>query len=340
MLPSVVIFATMHDLNDLYYFVQVVDHRGFAPAGRALGLQKSKLSRRIALLEARLGVRLLRRSTRQFSVTEVGQEFYRQCVAIMAEIEVAQAIIDNVKAEPKGIVRMACPPGLLAYRFSDAVAHYMLTYPKVELQLKAFNRRVDVIGEGFDVVIRMGLPVDEQSMLITRKLGEISHCLVASPLLLRDRAVPTAPIELSGLPSLDFGLAHAEHPQREHRWCVEHESRLVATIAHRPRLVTDDIMSLHATTLAGAGIAQLPYLMVEDDLAGGRLVEVLPNWRPRNEAVHAVFPSRRGVLLSVNALLDTLTLDCRPYRHGTRCDINGSRPEALAHAPQEASADA
>lgn len=97
----------MRDLNDLYYFVQVVDHGGFAPAARALGMQKSKLSRRIAFLEDQLGTRLIQRSSRKFSVTEVGQEYYRHCLAMLVEAEAAQAVIDNVAAQPRGVIRVA-----------------------------------------------------------------------------------------------------------------------------------------------------------------------------------------------------------------------------------------
>lgn len=308
----------MQDLNDLYYFVQVVDHRGFAPAARALGMQKSRLSRRIALLEEHLGVRLLQRSTRQFSVTEIGQEYYRQCLVVLAEAETAQAIIDNVQAEPKGILRMACPPGLLAYRFSGLIARYLTRHPQVSLQLKALNRHVDVIAEGYDVVIRTGLPAREPGMLVVRKLGEISQSLVASPRLVEAAAHVTSPAGLVHLPSLDFGLTQTEHPQHEHRWTLEHVGGRSATVAHSPRLISDDLLTLREAVLAGVGIAQLPSLLVEDDMMAGRLVHVLAGWRPRNDTVHAVFPSRRGLLLSLRALLDFLAEECEPHRRGSR----------------------
>lgn len=307
----------MQDLNDLYYFVQVVDHRGFAPAARALGMQKSRLSRRIAQLEEHLGVRLLQRSTRQFSVTEIGQDYYRQCLAVMAEAETAQAIIDNVRAEPKGTIRLACPPGLLAYRFSALITRYLTRYPEVVLQLKAVNRHVDVIGEGYDVVIRTGLPASEPGMLVARKLGEISQSLVASPHLFEGVPRLASPADLSELPSLDFGLVQAEHPHHEHRWLLDHANGRSVTVGHVPRLVTDDLLTLREAALAGVGVAQLPRLLIEADLEAGRLRDVLPGWRPRNESVHAVFPSRRGLLLSVRALLDFLAEECEPHRKGS-----------------------
>ncbi|HEY1259737.1 MAG TPA: LysR substrate-binding domain-containing protein [Stellaceae bacterium] len=308
----------MQDLNDLYYFVQVVEHGGFAPAARALGLQKSKLSRRVALLEGRLGVRLLQRSPRRFSVTEVGHEYYRRCVAMLAEAKNAQTVVDHFRSAPQGLIRMACPPGLLAYRFGDAIAHFLAGYPKVEMQVKAINRAVDPIGEGYDVAIRTGLPAAEPATLVTRKLGEVSQCLVAAPALLDGNVLPEAPADLSRLPSLDFAPPHPEHPQGRHEWCLASAGKPAVRVSYRPRLTTDDLFAVRAAALAGIGVAQLPSLMIEADLKAGRLVELLPAWRVRNETVQAIFPSRRGLLPSIRALLDFLAAECRPYREGTR----------------------
>lgn len=299
----------MQDLNDLYYFVQVVEHGGFAPAARALGVQKSKLSRRIGLLEDRLGVRLIQRSSRSFSVTEIGQEYYRQCLAMLVEAEAAQAVIDTVRAEPQGVVRMSCPPGLLYYSFGALIARFMAEHPRVQVHLKAVNRGVDVIGEGYDLAVRTGSSEAEPSGLMIRKLGVTPQCLVGSPTFLEGRPRPSAPTDLSGLPSLDFGL-----PQDAHDWRLEAPDGLTALVRHQPRLVTDDLATLRAAAVQGVGIAQLPSMMVQDDIDAGRLVDVLPDWRPRSDAVYAVFPSRRGLLPSIRALLDFLADECAEHR--------------------------
>lgn len=115
----------MQDLNDLYYFVQVVDHGGYAAAGRAVGIPKSKLSRRILELEQRLGVRLLQRSTRKLAVTEIGQEYYRHCVAMLVEAEAAQETIDRSRSEPQGLIRVSCPPALVCFEIGTMIARYM-----------------------------------------------------------------------------------------------------------------------------------------------------------------------------------------------------------------------
>ena len=191
----------MQDLNDLRYFVAVVDHGGFAAAGRTLGLQKSKLSRRILQLEERLGVRLLNRSSRRFSVTEIGHEFYDRCLAMLVEAEAAEQVIAQVRSEPRGVVRMSCPIALLNFQFGALIAKFMVVNPAVEVQLESTNRRVDVIAEGFDVAIRVRFPPLEPTDLVMRRLDESIQCLVASPALIRTPL--SSPSDLSGLPSLD-----------------------------------------------------------------------------------------------------------------------------------------
>ena len=298
----------MQDLNDLYLFVQAVDHGGFAAAARALGMQKSKLSRRIGLLEERLGVRLIQRSTRRFSVTEVGREYYGHCVAMLVEAEAAQMVIDQSRAGPRGIIRLSCPTGLIAFQFGDLFARFMALYAEIELHVESTNRRVDVIGEGFDLAIRVRPPPLTESELVMRRFDERTIRIVASPELLRTRSIGV-PADLAGLPSLDFGPAGGDH-----RWRLAHADGSIAEVRHHPRLVTDDMAALRAAALAGAGAVRLPTLVAWDDLRSGGLVTVLPDWRPANEIVHAVFPSRRGLLPSIRALLDFLAAECAEQR--------------------------
>lgn len=298
----------MQDLNDLYLFVQAVDHGGFAAAARALGLQKSKISRRIGLLEERLGVRLIQRSTRRFVITEIGQEYYRRCVAMLVEAEGAQAVIDQSRAAPCGIVRLSCPTGLMAFQFGALFARFMALYPDVELHIESSNRRVDVISEGFDLAIRVRPPPLEESALVMRRFDERTVRIVASPDLLRMRSIG-APADLALMPSVDFGGVPGDH-----RWHLTHRDGTIAEVRHTPRLITDDMAALRQAALAGVGAVRLPTLAVWDDLQQGRLVTVLPDWRPVNEIVHAVFPSRRGLLPSVRALLDYLAEQCAEHR--------------------------
>lgn len=292
----------MRDLNDLYYFVCVVDHGGFAPAGRALGMAKSKLSRRIALLEERLGSRLIQRSTRHFSVTEIGQTYYTHCRAMLVEAEAADEAIAMTHAQPRGIVRVTCPVALLDARVNEMLAAFLVLNPLVEIHLEETNRSVDVIGEGIDIAIRVRPPPLQNSDLVMRVLADRGQCLVASPLLLASTGIPGIPADLAQLPSLDLGI-----PQNEHVWNLLGPNDVQASIHHHPRLITRSMMTLRAAALAGVGVVQLPNMMIREQIDSGKLVHVIPGWAPRREIIHAVFASRRGLLPSVRSLIDFLS---------------------------------
>lgn len=296
----------MQDLNDLYYFVQVVDYKGFAPAGRALNIPKSKLSRRVAALEERIGVRLIQRSTRRFSVTEIGQTYYQHCQAMLVEAQAAQEVIDRLSGEPQGTVRLSCPTALLDYQIGDILASFLAACPRVRMQLESTNRRVDVIGEGFDMAIRVRFPPLDDSDLVMRVLGKSTQRLVASPALLHAHGLvlPLTPADLVQLPSLDEGPPH-----REHSWTLFGAHNATAVVRHEPRLVTDDRVALRQAALKGVGVVQLPTMMISSDLKQGLLVDLLPQWRPRAGIVHVVFPSRRGLLPAVRELIDYLALE-------------------------------
>ena len=294
----------MQSFEDIFYFVQVVDHRGFAPAARALGVQKSKLSRRVASLESRLGVRLINRSTRAFSVTEIGQRYYEQCLAALVQMEAADAVIEQARSEPQGVVRISCPTDLLNFRVNPMLARFMTANPLVEVHLESTNRRVDVVAENFDIALRARTPPLEESDLVMRVLEEGKQRLVASPRLLEGKVPIAGPADLNAFPSIDIG-----NPRGEHSWSLEGPDGATALIRHAPRLVTGDMATLREAALQGIGIVQLPNMVVWQDVQDGTLLDVLPGWTPRTVIVHAVFPSRRGLLPSVRALINSLAAD-------------------------------
>ncbi len=291
----------MQDLNDLYYFAQVVDHGGFAPAGRALGEPKSKLSRRIAALEERLSVRLLNRSTRHVGLTEIGRIYYNHCKAMLVQAAAAEEAIESMRSEPCGTVRVSCPVALLDARVADMLADYQKRHRQVELHLEATNRRVDVIEEGFDIAIRVRPPPLEDSDLVLRTLADRGQCLVASPDLLETHGRPEVPADLANFPSLALA-----RPQHKHQWHLIGPDDSEARVTHHPRLVTRSMTALRIAATAGIGVVQLPTMMMTEELADGRLVQVLPDWAPPREIIHAVFPSRRGLLPAVRGLIDFL----------------------------------
>jgi len=294
----------MHDLNDLFYFAKVVEHGGFAAAGRAIGEPKSKLSRRVALLEDRLGVRLIQRSTRRFAVTEIGEEYYRHCIAMLVEADAAQEAIDRTRSQPQGVVRVSCPAAVLYFQVAEIIARFMAECPKVEVHLVNTNRQVDVIREGFDIALRVRFPPLEESDLVMKVLADSPQRLVASPELMAASPRPLVPADLGALPSMTWGSPHDTH-----EWRLDGPDGASATIRHEPRFVTEDMVALRLAALRGVGVVQMPTMVVGQDLHDGTLIDVLPDWAPRTGVIHAVFPSRRGLLPSVRALLDFLAAE-------------------------------
>lgn len=299
----------MHDLNDLYYYVQVVEHGGFAPAGRALGIPKSKLSRRIAQLEEALGVRLIQRSTRQFSVTDLGQTFLGHAKAMLVEAQAAMDAVARTQAEPRGVVRMSCPETLVDLLVGRVIAEFMRQHPQVDVFLDATGRRVDPVAEGIDIAIRVRPPPLEDSDLVLKPLGESCVHLVASPGLLARLGTPTSPAELMRWPSMDLGL-----PQTQHLWDLHGPDGVRHSVHHQPRLVTRSLHALREAAVAGVGIVQLPAMVVGQALARGELVKVLPGWQPTPGLIHLVYPSRRGQLPAVRLLIERLAEAFAGYR--------------------------
>lgn len=300
----------MQDLNDLYYFVQVVDHGGYAAAGRALGIPKSKLSRRILELEARLGVRLLQRSTRKLAVTEIGQEYYRHCVAMLVEADAAQETIERSRSGPQGLIRVSAPPALVCFEVGPMIARYMAANPRVTVDLTSTSRRIDLIGEGIDIALRVRFPPLEQTDLVMRILGESAQVMVGSPELVKGLALPLVPADLGALPSLDLAP-----PLPKHVWELHGADGASVRVAHKPRLVTDDMAQLLHAAVAGVGIVKLPTMVAGDYIASGKLVDVTPGWKPHGGIVHAVFPSRRGLLPSVRTFIDALVAEYALLSH-------------------------
>src|SRR5437588_8661441 len=161
----------IQDLNNLYFFAKVVDFGSYTAAAKALGLQTSKLSRRIAALETELGVRLISRTTRRLSLTEAGKTFHRHCLALLDEAQAAKDAISQILASPQGLVRISCPTGLLQGGVADNLVRFLAKHPRVRIALDATNRRVDVVDEGLDIALRVRKPPLENSDLAMRAFG-------------------------------------------------------------------------------------------------------------------------------------------------------------------------
>lgn len=291
----------MQNLNDLSYFAAVVDHGGFAPAARALGIPKSRLSRRVTALEADLGVRLLQRSTRRFAVTDVGMSVHRHAQSMLAEAQAAREVVDRLSAEPRGVVRVSVPVSMAQQQFPKLLPQFMALHPKVRLQLIVSNRRVDVINEGVDVAIRVRSKLDEDGSLVMRSFGQIQELLVASPAYLDRAGRPIVPEELAE----HVTLSVTEEDSRQ-RWELQGPDGEVRRLELQPRISGFDFPMMLSLAEGGIGITLLPETVCADAVRSGRLEVVLPQWRLPQGIAHAVFASRRGMLPAVRVFLDHL----------------------------------
>jgi DNA-binding transcriptional LysR family regulator len=193
----------VQDLNFLFYFAKVVDLGSYTAAAKALGLQTSKLSRRIAALETDLGVRLINRTTRRLSLTEAGKIFHRHCLALLDEAHAAKDAMSQILASPQGLVRISCPTGLLQGGVADILARFLAQHPRVRIALDATNRRVDIVDEGLDIAIRVRRPPLEDSDLAMRVIGLDEMILVANPGLIAAHGEPQTLEDVARMPTLD-----------------------------------------------------------------------------------------------------------------------------------------
>ena len=291
----------MQDLNDMVYFAEVVERGGFAAAGRSLGIPKSKLSRRVAELEARLGVRLLQRTTRKLSLTEAGEIFLRHSVAMREEADAAAEAVAQVQSEPRGTIRVTCPVTLAQSTIGPLIPLFLEKHPQVRIDMEVSNRVVDLVQDGVDVALRVRPTLEDSGSLVVKNLGLTQGLLVASPALLQRLGRPDAVEGLDRMPTLAMSAADGKMA-----WRLVGPDKREHEIQHRPVYTADDLLTLKYAVLKGVGMCILPDYMCRRELRLGELEQVLPGWAPRPGVVHAVFPSRRGLLPAVRRFLDFL----------------------------------
>jgi DNA-binding transcriptional LysR family regulator len=292
------------DLNDLFLFAQVVEHQGFTAAGNVLGIHKSRISRRVSQLEANLGVRLLQRTSRRLNLTDAGQEFYLHCRAMVAEAQAGAEALRKRQSEPSGQVRISLPVPITDIVLSNLLPRFMQRHPKVQLRIQATNRQVDLIEENFDIVVRGVTASLESSSLVQVKLCTASWSLVTSPAYLA-QAGPVK--DVGRLQELDL-LLYASINETPVVRLIGPDDQVIST-AVRARLQSDNTLLLKQAVLAGTGIAILPLYACANELKSGTLRVVLPEWRAKDGQLVVLFPTRRGLIPAVRALVDFLKVE-------------------------------
>ena len=287
---------------DLFYsmrmYVAVVDGGSFATAADKLEISRAMVSKQIQKLEEHLGTRLMNRTTRRLSLTETGRAFYERSVQIMHDVEEAEQVAGHMTRTPQGVLRVTIPLSYGQHRLATIIGAYTQAYPQVQLDIALSDRKVDLIEDGFDLAVRIGaLP---QSDLIARKIGGVRSIVCASPGYVARHGAPQTPEQLRSHACLGYTLTGSGAD-----WRFETpDGPLVVPIAGPIRADNGDIIRLAA--LSGAGILFQPHFIVGDDLAAGRLVQLLPAWQSAELGVYAVYPSRKHLSAKVRTFVDFL----------------------------------
>ncbi|HWO26030.1 MAG TPA: LysR family transcriptional regulator [Kofleriaceae bacterium] len=286
------------DLNDILVFTKVVETKSFTGAAEQLGLPKSTVSRKLAQLEERLGVRLVQRTTRKLALTEIGQTFYDRCAQIVADVAAAEQLVTDMQSTPRGRVRVTAPIDISSRYLGAICASFVATHADITVELEATDRVVDLIEEGFDLAVRFGAL--QESTLIARRLCKIESVLVATPAYLARHGAPATIEELDDRDRVLF-----TPNARVQSWTLV-QGEATYEFGRPARFASNNIGAVRDAVLAGAGVSVLSEFMVADDLAAGRLVQVLPEWRNRTVEAHALYPARQNLPPRLSLFLDHL----------------------------------
>lgn len=282
----------MVDWNEMVVYCRVVEAGSFVGAARVLGLPKSTVSRKVARLEDRLGVRLLHRTTRVVRTTPVGQAYYERCMSLVNDAEEAERLVTSAQERPSGLLRVTTSTIIGERWLGGIVTDYLHENPDVRIDLLLTNRMVDLVDEGYDLAFRAGVLPDAD--LIARRLQKGRTVLVASPAYLARRGEPRRPEDLEQHDCVVVGADSGRGV-----WSFG-DLRLAVT----GRIAINDVRLAREAALAGLGIARMPSFLINEDIAAGRLKRVLPSLPDNFGGLYAVYPSRRHLSTAVRSFVD------------------------------------
>lgn len=286
----------MDRLTSMSIFVRVVTLGGFAAAAREADISATMVAKHIQALEARLGSRLLNRTTRHQRLTEVGEVYYQRCRKLLSEVDAADSTVSQLRAAPRGTLRVAAPVTFGTRRLIPALADYLRQFPDVNVDLSLNDRVIDLIDEGFEVAIRVGHLKDSQ--LIARALHPYNSVLCASPEYLRRRGRPKTPEDLHEHDCLGFSFSGIRG-----RWRLV-QAEEDQTVMFTPRLRANNGEGLRQAALAGVGIVMQPEVLLGDDIKEKRLVRILPAWQVPSRPLHVVYVRDRQMTPKLQCFID------------------------------------
>jgi len=288
----------MDKYQEMRVFTAVVDAASFVGAGDALNMSKAAVSRHVSDLEQRLGVRLMHRTTRKLSLTSEGEAFLARSREILASIEASEAELSTRSVTASGLLKISVPVSFGIRHLAPLWSEFLSAHPQVTLDVQLADRVIDLVDEGFDLAVRIARLPD--SSLISRQLASTRLVLCAAPSYLQRRGTPAHPRELAQHDVMGYSLMAMGD-----QWQFTGPDGPVSAKV-RPRMWTNNGDSCVAASLAGAGIQLQPTFLIDQELASGQLVEILPQFRSAELGIYAVYPSRKFVLPKVRVLVDFL----------------------------------
>ncbi|MEQ1506593.1 MAG: LysR substrate-binding domain-containing protein [Myxococcota bacterium] len=283
----------MDVFGQMHLFVKVVESSGFTSAARELGVPKSTVSRQVAHLEDRLGVRLLHRTTRALRPTEAGQAYYERCVRILTDLVEAESAVTRAQVIPRGTLRISAPLTFGYLFLGDLVAAFLLEYPEVQLEMSLSDRKVDLIEDGFDLAIRVG--VLDDSSLVARRIGTATQVIAGSPAYFARRGTPQLPTDLAHHDCMIY-----DGGARATSWRFADDQ----TVTVKGPLVSNNGDILRAAAVAGLGLVYTPRFIIGSQLRSGSLVPVLDEHMAPPHGIWAIYPANRHLSAKVRSFVD------------------------------------
>lgn len=289
----------MDTLRAMRVFVRSVELGSLSSASRALGMTQPTVSKLLAQLEKHLAVRLFERSTRGLAATEQGQRFYTDAKAVLEQFDAAVGAVQGLNGQPSGTLRINAPVALGQFRINAMVQQFLAEHPAISIELVLNDRYIDLVEDGADLTFRLGgtLPPDA----VARHLGTVSRFLVASPAYLERRGAPGCPDDLTAHEVIRFAWTAGNTVELTRG--AENLQETVR-VAVRSRFRVNNALAIREALLLGSGIAMCPAWLVDDLLASGALVRVLPAWSAPSQALHLLYPSRQYLALRTRMFID------------------------------------
>ena len=289
----------MNQLKCMALFVEVVKAESFSAAAEIIGLSRAQVSKSVMQLENHLGTRLLNRTTRRISLTETGQVYYEGCQVILSDIEEIECIAGDQTNEPRGTLRLSAPTSFSILHLNEAMSGFLKLYPQVRISMNLADRFIDVVSEGFDVVIRIAEL--EDSSLVARRIAPCKRIFCASSEYLERHGTPRTAKDLATHQCLIYA-----NDAKLGSWVLDGPDG-VESVKVKGRITADNGDVLKSAAISGLGIALLPTFIIGPDLRAGRLQQVLVDYCPPDISIYAVFPSHRFLSAKVRAFVDYLS---------------------------------